>query len=740
MADSDDEDVLYDNHIGRTLIGGRRVKNVNDVLNGTTDKRKLRKTLALCLAFVGLGLCVAVLGPTLLSLKEHFETILPKASLVFTGRSFGYLCGAVLGGMFYDRFNPLFLIGLTLFLCGGGFFLTPFVNSLLFFAIFMSTAGVSMGVLDTGANLLCLRMWGKKGSAPMLQALHFSFAFGAFLAPLLTAPFLADVSSNSTVVTVAPSNLGSRRLLQVDPQVLLMGVRDFHEESPFYREEDTAVRLSEIRQSRVRREDKSNKDKEKPHTTNSKPTTNTMSTTTTTAVSPTTHRSADKSAVSAPAGPTPTESPHVPAPPSPSKSPTTTAPKSKTTAKQEKPDSMDKADPNANTEVSPSATTKSPSTAQKSASTAKISPSTAMKSPSTSKKSPSTAMKSSSKTAKSPSKTTKSPSTTPKSPSTKSTSRTTSGVTLMMSEGFQTQVERFMMPYLIIGVFVLLTSILFFYFLCTTPKGEPRHSGTDHLEDGDDTKKCTFHLRVMSLLFLFYFLYVGAEVSYGGFVATFAVQSSLEFSQDRAALVVSVFWGTFTLGRGLAICLASVVSPLRMIIFDLVGAVAACVALSLAGDSNETVLWTGTSLLGLSMASLFPSGIAWLQTYTRVTGNAASFLVVGSALGEMVVPLLISSLFTWISDKGYMFLMYIMLAITLLCAAIFVYVIHLAADTGQEKESVPARENHAVKIYHDIKTAIPMEDMSINGINGKPSKQMGSTLIPHKLKPKNHKE
>ncbi|XP_071477459.1 sodium-dependent glucose transporter 1A-like [Diadema antillarum] len=720
MADSDDEDVLYDNHIGRTLIGGRQVKNVNDVLNGKTDKRKLRKTLALCLAFVGLGLCVAVLGPTLLSLKEHFETILPKASLVFTGRSFGYLCGAVLGGMFYDRFNPLFLIGITLFLCGGGFFLTPFVNSLLFFAILMSTAGVSMGVLDTGANLLCLRMWGKKGSAPMLQALHFSFAFGAFLAPLLTAPFLADVSSNSTVVTVAPSNLGSRRLLQVDPQVLLMGVRDFHQESPFHGEEDTAVRLSEPRQSRVRREDQPNKDKEKPLTT--KPAKNSKSTTITTTVPPTTHGSADKSKVSAP---TKSRTEHPPT--SQSKSLATTTPKSKTTA-----DEVDKENQKADTKVSPP-TTKSPSTAQKSPPMVKISPST-------STKSPSTVMKSSSKTTKSPSTTPKSPSTMTKSPSTKSTSRTTSGVTLMMSEGFQTQVERFMMPYLIIGVFVLLTSILFFYFLCTTPKGEPRHSGTDHLEDEDDTKKCTFHLRVMSLLFLFYFLYVGAEVSYGGFVATFAVQSSLEFSQDRAALVVSVFWGTFTLGRGLAICLASVVSPLRMIIFDLVGAVAACVALSLAGDSNETVLWAGTSLLGLSMASLFPSGIAWLQTYTRVTGNAASFLVVGSALGEMAVPLLISSLFTWISDKGYMSLMYIMLAITLLCAAIFVYVIHLAADTGQEKESVPARENHAVKIYHDIKTAIPMEDMSINGINGKPSKQMGSTLIPHKLKPKNHKE
>ena len=53
MVDSEDEDVLYDSHLGRTLIGEKRYKNVNDVLNGDhKDKRKLRKTLALCLAFV----------------------------------------------------------------------------------------------------------------------------------------------------------------------------------------------------------------------------------------------------------------------------------------------------------------------------------------------------------------------------------------------------------------------------------------------------------------------------------------------------------------------------------------------------------------------------------------------------------------------------------------------------------------------------------------------------------------
>ncbi|KAI1305946.1 hypothetical protein HDE_01057 [Halotydeus destructor] len=42
-----------------------------------------------------------------------------------------------------------------------------------------------------GLNVLMVYMWGKE-SQPYMQALHFSYGFGSFVAPLLASPYLSD--------------------------------------------------------------------------------------------------------------------------------------------------------------------------------------------------------------------------------------------------------------------------------------------------------------------------------------------------------------------------------------------------------------------------------------------------------------------------------------------------------------------------------------------------------------------
>ena len=96
------------------------------------------------------GSCRAILGPTLLSLQQHLHTTLPKISWVFAGRSIGYLSGAILGGMLFETFNPLFLLAVCLLLCGIGIVIAPYVTTVMFLAICISSVGIGMGVLDTG--------------------------------------------------------------------------------------------------------------------------------------------------------------------------------------------------------------------------------------------------------------------------------------------------------------------------------------------------------------------------------------------------------------------------------------------------------------------------------------------------------------------------------------------------------------------------------------------------------------
>ncbi|XP_020746046.2 LOW QUALITY PROTEIN: sodium-dependent glucose transporter 1 [Odocoileus virginianus] len=141
-------------------------------------------TVLLCAAFLGLGMSVAILGPTFQDLATNVNRNISSLSLIFVGRAFGYLGGSVIGGVLFDSMNHFLLLGVSMFATTVGLYLVPFCKTAVLLIVMMSTFGVSIGILDTGGNVLILALWGDRG-APHMQALHFSFALGAFLAPLL---------------------------------------------------------------------------------------------------------------------------------------------------------------------------------------------------------------------------------------------------------------------------------------------------------------------------------------------------------------------------------------------------------------------------------------------------------------------------------------------------------------------------------------------------------------------------
>lgn len=63
---------------------------------------RLTKTLAYYGAFIGLGLALASLGPTLPGLAELTGASLSALSTIFVARSAGYLSGAMLGGRLFS--------------------------------------------------------------------------------------------------------------------------------------------------------------------------------------------------------------------------------------------------------------------------------------------------------------------------------------------------------------------------------------------------------------------------------------------------------------------------------------------------------------------------------------------------------------------------------------------------------------------------------------------------------------
>ncbi len=175
--------------------------------------------------------------------------------------------------------------------------------------------------------------------------------------------------------------------------------------------------------------------------------------------------------------------------------------------------------------------------------------------------------------------------------------------------------------------------------------------------------------RLVGLLALFFFLYVGAESSFGGWIATYGQATGLGGAEAAAtaAYLTSVFWGALTLGRLLSIPLGARFRPRQVLAADLAGClVSAAVLLLFPGI--PAALWAGTFGAGLFMASVFPTTLSLAERHLTITGAITSLFFVGSSLGGMTVPWFIGQLFERIGPR---ITVVIIFAVLLLGAAVF---------------------------------------------------------------------
>ncbi|XP_070705219.1 sodium-dependent glucose transporter 1 [Pempheris klunzingeri] len=160
-------------------------------------------TLALCASFLGLGMSISVLGPTFEDLAVNVKKNISNISYIFVGRSAGYIGGSLLGGILFDCMNPHLLLGFSMLVTAFGMCAIPFCKQALLLTGLMSSIGMSMGVLDTGGNVLILSTWGEQ-AGPHMQALHFSFAAGAFVSPIIAKLLFGPDGNSST--GIIPTN------------------------------------------------------------------------------------------------------------------------------------------------------------------------------------------------------------------------------------------------------------------------------------------------------------------------------------------------------------------------------------------------------------------------------------------------------------------------------------------------------------------------------------------------------
>jgi FHS family Na+ dependent glucose MFS transporter 1 len=191
---------------------------------------------------------------------------------------------------------------------------------------------------------------------------------------------------------------------------------------------------------------------------------------------------------------------------------------------------------------------------------------------------------------------------------------------------------------------------------------------------------------LVGLIALFFFMHMGAELAFGGWIFTYADEAT--GSETTARLVNSVFWGGLVVGRLVAVPLALRLSPRAMLQLDLLGAVLSLALLIMLPDSIPA-LWIGTLGFGFSIASMIASSFNLAERRMPIASQVSSTFLVGGSLGSMTLPWLVGQLFV---PYGRLSVVYVTAAAMLAAWFLFVLIVRqrrrpaaVESPTGTER-------------------------------------------------------
>ncbi|HEY6331042.1 MAG TPA: MFS transporter [Blastocatellia bacterium] len=192
--------------------------------------------------------------------------------------------------------------------------------------------------------------------------------------------------------------------------------------------------------------------------------------------------------------------------------------------------------------------------------------------------------------------------------------------------------------------------------------------------------------KILWLIAVLLALYVGAEVSYGGWIYSYVVQTRLG-DENLAAYLTSVFWASLTAGRLLGVPIAARLRPRTILLADLIGCFIS-LAIALLWPLAVRAMTVASIGIGLSMASIYPTALTFAERRMKITGRVTGFLIVGGSAGGMVVPLIVGQLFDSQGPRVLMFTILADLAATL--AVYLVLIMYPALRPADSNTPVPA--------------------------------------------------
>jgi MFS transporter, FHS family, Na+ dependent glucose transporter 1 len=200
-------------------------------------------------------------------------------------------------------------------------------------------------------------------------------------------------------------------------------------------------------------------------------------------------------------------------------------------------------------------------------------------------------------------------------------------------------------------------------FIWRLPSPQPRAVPEEHKNSG-------FPILPVTIMVACFLLYVGYEAGYGNWIYTYAFKRNFG-TEITSNYLTSAFWGSFTLGRLVAIWISTRLKPISILTLDFIGCFISMGLILLFNDS-ATVLWSGSMLLGISLASIFPTFLTLAEERIHITGAITGWFLVGGGMGGMILPVIIGQAFERIGAASMMSIILISIALDLAVLLLFV--------------------------------------------------------------------
>ncbi|KAI1291084.1 Major facilitator superfamily domain-containing protein 4B [Halotydeus destructor] len=164
--------------------------NISSHVTKDALRRKHVLTAVICLGFLVYGIAYSLLGPTLIDLSSLLNSSIEELSYGFSIRQLCFLVGSLFFGWLYSFVNRQLGMALTLVSLSVCMYAIPRLTSLNQFLVSQGFLGFAASSVEVTTSAWLLELW-RQDSNPYLQCMHFFYAFGAAISPLISEPYLS---------------------------------------------------------------------------------------------------------------------------------------------------------------------------------------------------------------------------------------------------------------------------------------------------------------------------------------------------------------------------------------------------------------------------------------------------------------------------------------------------------------------------------------------------------------------